>query len=122
MILTEQSNPNTRNIDHRSTVGILKSINNEDARVVAGSTRLKAETAQKIVLNMISTATMIRLGNVYLNLMVNLNLSNRKLTRREIRIVVEVATSPRKRRRWHSRRRKTPDRPPSLNLAGRRPE
>ena len=50
--------------------------------VVAGSTRLKAGTAQKMVLNMISTATMIRLGNVYSNLMGNLNLSNRKLTRR----------------------------------------
>ena len=59
--------------------------------VVAGSTRLKAGTAQKMVLNMISTATMIRLGNVYSNLMVNLNLSNRKLTRRGIRIVAEAA-------------------------------
>ena len=62
--------------------------------VVAGSTRLKAGTAQKMVLNMIGTATMIRLGNVYSNLMVNLNLSNRKLTRRGIRIVAEVANVP----------------------------
>ena len=59
--------------------------------VVAGSTRLKAGTAQKMVLNMISTATMIRLGNVYSNLMVNLSLSNRKLTERGIRIVAEAA-------------------------------
>ena len=59
--------------------------------VVTGSTRLKAGTAQKMVLNMISTATMIRLGNVYSNLMVNLNLSNRKLIKRGIRIVAEAA-------------------------------
>ncbi len=59
--------------------------------VVAGSTRLKAGTAQKMVLNMISTATMIRLGNVYSSLMVNVNLSNRKLIKRGIRIVAEAA-------------------------------
>ena len=59
--------------------------------VVAGSTRLKAGTAQKMVLNMISTTTMIRLGNIYSNLMVNLNLSNRKLIKRGIRIVAEAA-------------------------------
>ncbi len=59
--------------------------------VVAGSTRLKAGTAQKMVLNMITTVAMIRLGNVYSNLMVNLNLSNRKLTGRGIRIVAEAA-------------------------------
>ena len=80
--------------------------------VVAGSTRLKAGTAQKMVLNMISTATMIRLGNVYSNLMVNLNLSNRKLTRRGIRIVAEAANDLRwKRRRRHSKRREMSDRP-----------
>ena len=62
--------------------------------VVAGSTRLKAGTAQKMVLNMISTTTMIRLGNVYSNLMVNLNLSNRKLIKRGIRIVAEAAKTP----------------------------
>ncbi len=55
--------------------------------VIAGSTRLKAGTAQKLVLNMISTCVMIELGHVYSNLMVNLELSNRKLIDRGIRIV-----------------------------------
>jgi len=59
--------------------------------VVTGCTRLKAGTAQKMVLNMISTATMVRLGNVHSNLMVNLNLSNSKLVARAIRIVADAA-------------------------------
>lgn len=50
--------------------------------VIAGSTRLKAATAQKFVLNMLSTATMIRLGHVYSNLMVNVRMTNRKLRQR----------------------------------------
>ncbi|MFQ5741742.1 MAG: N-acetylmuramic acid 6-phosphate etherase [Acidobacteriota bacterium] len=65
--------------------------------VVAGSTRMKAGTAQKMVLNMISTAAMIHLGNVYSNLMVNLNLSSRKLIRRGARIVAEAAGVPQNR-------------------------
>ncbi len=62
--------------------------------VVAGSTRMKAGTAQKMILNMISTATMIRLGHVYSNLMVNLHLSNRKLIDRGVRIIAEAADVP----------------------------
>ena len=58
--------------------------------VVAGSTRMKAGTATKLVLNMLSTATMIRLGYVYGNLMVNLRPSNEKLAARARRIVMEV--------------------------------
>ena len=50
--------------------------------VIAGSTRLKAGTAQKLVLNMISTAGMVRLGHVYGNFMVNVHLKNRKLRER----------------------------------------
>jgi N-acetylmuramic acid 6-phosphate etherase len=50
--------------------------------VIAGSTRLKAGTAEKMVLNMLSTATMIRLGYTYGNLMANLQLKNEKLRRR----------------------------------------
>ena len=50
--------------------------------VIAGSTRLKAGTAQKLVLNMISTAAMVRLGHVYGNFMVNVHLKNRKLRER----------------------------------------
>ena len=50
--------------------------------VIAGSTRMKAGTAQKLVLNMISTATMVRLGHVYGNFMVNVHLKNEKLVER----------------------------------------
>ncbi len=59
--------------------------------VVAGSTRMKAGTATKLVLNMISTAVMIRLGHVYDNLMVNVQPKNRKLEDRARRIVSEAA-------------------------------
>ena len=55
--------------------------------VVSGSTRLKAGTAQKMVLNMLSTGAMVRLGYVYGNLMVNLHQKNTKLTERAITIV-----------------------------------
>ncbi|UFJ41442.1 N-acetylmuramic acid 6-phosphate etherase [Brevibacillus humidisoli] len=58
--------------------------------VVTGSTRLKAATAQKMVLNMISTVTMIHLGKVYGNLMVNVQATNQKLRERVKRIVMEV--------------------------------
>lgn len=58
--------------------------------VVAGSTRLKAGTAQKLVLNMISTMTMIGLGKTYGNLMVDVKASNVKLTARVQRIVAEA--------------------------------
>ena len=52
------------------------------ARGMTGSTRLKAGTAQKMVLNMLSTASMIRLGKAYGNLMVDLRVTNRKLSER----------------------------------------
>ncbi|MGH9338256.1 MAG: N-acetylmuramic acid 6-phosphate etherase [Acidobacteriota bacterium] len=58
--------------------------------VIAGSTRLKAGSAQKMILNMISTATMVRLGHVYSNLMVNLHVSNQKLSERAVRMISEV--------------------------------
>ena len=57
--------------------------------VVTGSTRMKAGTAQKLVLNMLSTGTMIKLGKVYGNLMVDVKASNKKLDERAIRIVME---------------------------------
>ncbi len=59
--------------------------------VVAGSTRMRAGTATKLVLNMISTAAMIRLGYVYRNLMVNVQPKNAKLADRARRIIVEAA-------------------------------
>lgn len=58
---------------------------------VTGSTRLKSGTAQKLVLNMLTTASMIRIGKTYQNLMVDLSVSNKKLEARAIRILVEVA-------------------------------
>lgn len=60
------------------------------AEVVTGSTRMKAGTSQKIILNMISTSVMIKLGHVYENFMVNLKPSNVKLRRRMIYIVSEI--------------------------------
>jgi N-acetylmuramic acid 6-phosphate etherase len=58
--------------------------------VISGSTRLKAGTAQKLVLNMLSTCTMVKLGKTYNNLMVDLMASNRKLAERSIRIIMTV--------------------------------
>lgn len=58
--------------------------------VISGSTRLKAATAQKMVLNMLTTVTMIKLGKVYGNLMVNVQATNHKLRERVKRIVMEV--------------------------------
>ena len=58
--------------------------------VISGSTRLKAGTAQKMVLNMISTAVMIRLGKSYSNLMVDVQPTNAKLRERARRIVAEA--------------------------------
>ena len=58
---------------------------------IAGSTRLKAGTAQKLILNMLSTAAMIRLGRVYDNWMVGVTQSNRKLRARAAGIVAEAA-------------------------------
>ena len=57
------------------------------AEVIAGSTRMKAGTAQKMILNMISTATMIRLGHVTGNRMTGVAASNRKLAARSLRIL-----------------------------------
>jgi N-acetylmuramic acid 6-phosphate etherase len=59
--------------------------------VITGSTRMKAGTATKLVLNMLSTAAMIGLGYVYGNLMVNVRPTNVKLRERAIRIVAEAA-------------------------------
>lgn len=60
------------------------------AEVVTGSTRMKAGSAHKMVLNMISTSVMIKQGHVYENLMINLRPSNIKLRARMIRIVSDI--------------------------------
>ncbi len=58
--------------------------------IITGSTRMKAGTAQKLVLNMISTCAMIKQGYVYENLMINLKPTNIKLKKRCIDIVTEI--------------------------------
>ena len=73
-----------------SKIGLVSSVAidvDTGPEVLAGSTRLKAGTSQKLVLNMISTAVMVRLGRVYQNLMVDMRVSNDKLRRRALRIV-----------------------------------
>lgn len=58
--------------------------------VIAGSTRMKSGTAQKLVLNMLTTASMIRLGKTYGNVMIDLQLTNNKLKERAKRIIMET--------------------------------
>lgn len=76
-------NPDSE-LDRAAEISIVVQVG---AEVVSGSTRMKAGTAQKMVLNMISTGAMARLGFVYGNLMVNVHLKNEKLMERGIHIV-----------------------------------
>lgn len=62
--------------------------------VVTGSTRMKAATAQKLVLNTFSTATLIRLGRTYSNLMIDVRATNRKLRARTVRMLVQATGRP----------------------------
>ena len=80
------SNEDTLITQHAKTV----IVSDTGAEVITGSTRMKAGTAQKLILNMLSTVTMIKLGNVYENMMINLRPTNEKLTRRMVRIVTEI--------------------------------
>lgn len=68
----------------------IKIFTDTGAEVLTGSTRLKAGTAQKIVLNTLTTCAMAKTGKVYENMMINLSPSNEKLKRRVIRIVTEI--------------------------------
>ena len=74
-------------LDLKSDISIVVDTGPE---VITGSTRMKAGTAQKMVLNMLSTTAMIKMGYVYENLMVNLNAKNKKLLVRMVNIVREV--------------------------------
>lgn len=58
--------------------------------VIMGSTRMKSGTAQKLVLNMLTTASMIRLGKVYENMMIDLQMTNKKLVERSKKIVITI--------------------------------
>lgn len=73
----------SRHVDHPVEVVVGR-------EVIAGSTRLKAGTAQKMVLNMISTISMVRTGKTFGNLMVDLRATNRKLRDRARRMVVQA--------------------------------
>src|ERR1700753_101257 len=81
-------------VERRAKIAITPAVGPE---VITGSTRLRAGTATKLVLNMLSTGAMIRLGTVYSNLMVNVQPSNEKLADRAERIVVELTGLPRER-------------------------
>ena len=72
----------------KARIGICAETGSE---VIAGSTRMKAGTAQKAILNMFSTATMIACGRVYQGLMVDMAVSNRKLRTRAVEIIVRLA-------------------------------
>ncbi len=74
-------------VDRMADIGIAPTPGPE---VITGSTRMKSGTAQKMVLNMLSTGTMIKLGKVYGNLMVDVKPSNEKLIRRCVTIVREA--------------------------------
>lgn len=58
--------------------------------VVMGSTRMKSGTAQKLVLNMLTTCSMIRMGKVYENMMIDLQMTNKKLVERAKRVVMTI--------------------------------
>ena len=75
-------------VDRAADIGIAPECG---AEAVTGSTRMKSGTAQKMVLNMLSTGVMIRLGKTYSNLMVDVQPSNEKLRHRCVRIVREAA-------------------------------
>ncbi|MDT0595359.1 N-acetylmuramic acid 6-phosphate etherase [Glaciecola petra] len=79
-------NPNSPMLDV-CDVGICAEVGPE---CLTGSTRMKSGTAQKLVLNMISTASMVKLGKVYENLMIDVNASNQKLRARAVRIVMQA--------------------------------
>lgn len=80
------NNPDTE-LGSAATINICADTGPE---VITGSTRMKAGTAQKLIMNMISTTAMVKCGYVYENLMINLKPTNKKLRRRVIRIVEEI--------------------------------
>jgi N-acetylmuramic acid 6-phosphate etherase len=81
------SNPQSP-LAHQARIAIVTVTGPE---AVAGSTRLKAGTAQKMVLNLISTTAMARMGKIYENWMINVTMTNRKLRRRGARILEGAA-------------------------------
>src|SRR5438270_223516 len=109
-LLTEARNPQSEEIDRLDAGGIVALMNAEDAKVVAavgaesaeiaplvgpevvaGSTRLKAGTATKMILNMVTTGAMVLIGKTYGNRMIDLQPTNEKLRLRSRRILRELA-------------------------------
>jgi N-acetylmuramic acid 6-phosphate etherase len=80
---TPRSSFNIENVDVAMCVDV-------GPEVVMGSTRMKSGTAQKLVLNMLTTASMIRMGKVYENMMIDLQMTNKKLVERSKRIVMTI--------------------------------
>jgi N-acetylmuramic acid 6-phosphate etherase len=83
----------TSSVDKLKGLGIIADIYicpDVGPEVIAGSTRMKSGTAQKFVLNMLTTASMIRLGKTYGNVMIDLQLTNNKLKERAKRIIMET--------------------------------
>lgn len=76
-----------------SVVGQIASIAlepNPGPEILTGSTRMKAGTCQKLILNMLSTISMVHMGKVYENLMIDLQITNKKLEDRAIRNIIEI--------------------------------
>jgi N-acetylmuramic acid 6-phosphate etherase len=81
--------PEMRSLKNNLDVSICVDVGPE---VLAGSTRMKSGTAQKMVLNMITTTSMIRLGKVYENMMVDLKMNSKKLQERAKRVIMTVTS------------------------------
>jgi N-acetylmuramic acid 6-phosphate etherase len=91
LVIALVCNPNTP-LHELADIAIAPDVGPE---VIAGSTRLKAGTAQKMVLNMLSTATMVALGKTYGNLMVDVRATNLKLRERALSILAQATGLPR---------------------------
>lgn len=90
-IVTITNNPHSE-LENISDVALVALVGPE---AITGSTRMKAGTAQKMILNLLSTATMVSLGKVYENLMVDLKPTNDKLRERALSIICTVCDVPR---------------------------
>lgn len=80
---TPRSTFNIENVDVPICVNV-------GPEVIMGSTRMKSGTAQKLVLNMLTTASMVRMGKVYENMMIDLQMTNKKLVERSKRVVMTI--------------------------------
>lgn len=80
---TPRSTFNIKNVDVAMCVDV-------GPEVIMGSTRMKSGTAQKLVLNMLTTASMIRMGKVYENMMIDLQMTNKKLIERSKKIIMTI--------------------------------